>query len=119
MSASHRLSNLPPPWEVLVAHYLDPKTLAMASCVCKSWSVSMSSDHLWKPICFTHYPSLSTLRFLDTAVSYHRLFAPGQSSCRHCLRSPSVPHISLDHLIFTMDIIHGDSNILTLGFNLY
>ncbi|XP_010246255.1 PREDICTED: probable F-box protein At5g04010 [Nelumbo nucifera] len=111
MSASH-----PPAWEVLllVAHYLDPKTLAMASCVCKSWSVCMSSDHLWKPICFTHYPSLSTLRLLDSAVSYHRLFALGQSSCRRRLRSPSVPHISLDHLIFTMDIIHGDSNILTL-----
>nr|DAD21503.1 TPA_asm: hypothetical protein HUJ06_022966 [Nelumbo nucifera] len=61
------LSNHPPPWEVLllVVYYLDPKTLAMASC--------------------------------------------------RRLRSPSVPHISLDHLIFTVDIIHGDSNILTLA----
>ncbi|XP_069152638.1 probable F-box protein At5g04010 [Solanum lycopersicum] len=36
----------PPPWQVvvLVANHLDPKTLAISSCVCKSWSPGSATD---------------------------------------------------------------------------
>ncbi|KAH7511798.1 hypothetical protein FEM48_Zijuj12G0020800 [Ziziphus jujuba var. spinosa] len=96
----------PPPWEVmvLVSHRLDPKTLAIASCVCKSWSISMSSDHLWKPICANHFPSLSNLH---PTVSYRRLYATAHSSSKHRLqlKTPSKPRLSLADLIFAVNIV--------------
>ena len=90
-------------WEVLilVAHHLGPKTLAIASCVSKSWLHSMSSDLLWKPIVTTHFPSLSTL---PTTVSYCRLFALGHSSVTRRRQTPPKPTLSLDDLIFTVSI---------------
>lgn len=41
-------ATISPPWEVLalVAHHLDPRTLAIASYVCEPWTISMSSDLL-------------------------------------------------------------------------
>ncbi|OWM78920.1 probable F-box protein At5g04010 [Punica granatum] len=96
----------PPPWDVLVlvAHRLDPKTLAVASCVCKSWAASMSSDCLWEPICSMHYPSLSSLHWADPSVPFRRLFSMGftASKCRN--RCPPPPHLSLDSLDFIIDI---------------
>ncbi|KAG5609481.1 hypothetical protein H5410_020762 [Solanum commersonii] len=76
----------PPPWQVvvLVATHLDPKTLAISSCVCKTWLISMSLDQIWQPLCCSHYPSLSTLHNFnnnnnnnntdddDSSVSYRR-----------------------------------------------
>ncbi|OVA11684.1 hypothetical protein BVC80_8979g38 [Macleaya cordata] len=123
----------PPPWEVvvLVSQYLDSKTLTIASCVCKSWFISMSSDQLWKPLCFTHYPSLSSLYHhhhynyptttttttTATTLSYRRLYALGHISSKlRRLRNPSIPRISLNHLIFAVDIFNGNSDhIFTLG----
>ncbi|XP_042515226.1 probable F-box protein At5g04010 [Macadamia integrifolia] len=81
-SSSNHLS--PPPWEVLVlvSHYLDPKTLAIASCVCKSWSISMSLDDLWKPP--INQPSVAILAHLaypiDDLVFAIEIFDIG--SCR-------------------------------------
>ncbi|CAK8571325.1 unnamed protein product [Lathyrus sativus] len=90
-------------WEVLilVAHHLDPKTLAIASCVSKSWLHSMSSDELWKPIVTTHFPSLSTL---PSAVSYCRLFALGYSAALRRRQTPSKPTLSLGDLVFVFSI---------------
>ncbi|XP_045807873.1 probable F-box protein At5g04010 [Trifolium pratense] len=90
-------------WEILIliAHYLDPKTLAIASCVSKSWLHSMSSDLLWKPILTTHFPSLSTL---PSNVSYCRLFALGHGAAKRRRQSPSKPTLSLGDLIFAVSI---------------
>lgn len=112
----------PPPCEVLVliSHRLDPKTLATACCVCKSWSISMSSDHLWKPICTTHFPSLSNLQLITTTkptVSYHRLYAIAYASSKRRLKTPSKPHLSLQDLIFAVNIstnkTNSTSNVVT------
>ncbi|CAK9185922.1 unnamed protein product [Ilex paraguariensis] len=99
-------SKCSPPWLVLglVSNHLDPKTLAMASCVCKSWSVSMSSDHLWQRICSTHYPSLSNLRAANPAVSYRRIYALGCMSVKRRLRKAPKPRLSLDNLVFAVDV---------------
>jgi hypothetical protein len=90
-------------WEILilVAHYLDPKTLAIASCVSKSWLHSMSSDILWKPILTTHFPSLATL---PSNVSYCRLFALGHGAAKRRRQTPLKPTLSLGDLIFTASI---------------
>ncbi|XP_043725750.1 probable F-box protein At5g04010 [Telopea speciosissima] len=85
----------------------------MASCVCKSWSIFMSSDHLWKPICFTHYPSLSSLSLTDPTISYCRLYALAHQSTKR--RYPSPPRISLDDLVFAVDIFDGNSHSLSLA----
>jgi len=64
-----------PSWELLflVAQHLDPKSLATASCVSKSWLESFSSEDIWRPICSAHYPSVYNLKHGDPAVSCHRL----------------------------------------------
>ncbi|KAK7267284.1 hypothetical protein RIF29_19951 [Crotalaria pallida] len=102
----------PPPWEVLllVAHHLDPKTLAIASCVSKSWSFSMSSDDLWKPILTTHFPSLSTL---PHAVPFRRLFAMGHSATKRRRRNPSRPKLSLSDLVFSVSISTRGSHVVS------
>ena len=111
--------SLTPPWEVLVlvAQHLEPKTLAIASCVCKSWSISMSSDHLWKPICNTHFPSLSNLSVhVDVHVpSYHRLYAIGHTAAKRRVQTPCKPRVALNNLIFTINIHTKSSNIVTLA----
>nr|XP_027069222.1 probable F-box protein At5g04010 [Coffea arabica] len=99
-----------PPWSVLslVANHLDPKTLIIASCVCKSWSICMSSDHLWKPICSTLYPSLCNLRAANLAVPYRRLYNLGCVSEKLRLQKPLKPHLSLDSIIFAIDVFNGN-----------
>ncbi|KAJ8648746.1 hypothetical protein MRB53_001769 [Persea americana] len=87
----------------------------MASCVCKSWSAYMSSDHLWKPLCLSHYPSLSSLRLIDPTVSYRRLFSLGHTAANRDHRPHSKPHISLSDLLFTIDVFHNDSLLLSLA----
>ncbi|KAG6779016.1 hypothetical protein POTOM_015380 [Populus tomentosa] len=59
-----------PSWELLflVAQYLDPKSLATASCVSKSWSESFSFEDIWRPICSAHYPSVYNLKLVDPAL---------------------------------------------------
>lgn len=109
-----------PPWEVLslVAQHLDPKTLAIASCVSKSWYIAMSSDYLWQPICSSHYPSLSNLKLTDPSdVSYRRLFSVGYSATKRRLKTPPPPRISLDNLIFAVELstIEVDALIFTLA----
>ncbi|KAJ7976717.1 F-box protein [Quillaja saponaria] len=106
-----------PSWEVLVilSQYLDPKTLALASCVSKSWSDSMSSDHLWKPIFTSHFPSLSTLQLTNPTVPYRRLFAIGRAAAKRRQQTPSKPHISLDNLIFAVTISTTKSHVVTVA----
>ncbi|CAL5423150.1 unnamed protein product [Camellia sinensis] len=109
------------PWQVLVlvANHLDPKTLDIASCVSKSWFISMSTDHLWQPICSTHFPSLSTLHFADSTVPYHRLYSLGRISAKRRLQKPRKPHLSLNNLMFTIDVVHNNNSrvftVLKLG----
>ncbi|KAI4300843.1 hypothetical protein L6164_034173 [Bauhinia variegata] len=104
----------PPPWEVLVlvSRHLDPKTLAIASCVSKSWSSSMSSDHLWKPIFTTHFPSLSTLQLAKPTVPYRRLFAIGRYAANRRHQNPSRPNISLGDLVFVITISTTKSHVV-------
>lgn len=105
-----------PPWEVLdlVAHRLDPRTLAVASCVCKSWAASMSSDCIWEPICSAHYPLLSGLRSADPSFPFHRLFSLGLAASKRRHRSPPPPRLSLDSLDFIVDIRGRGLPIATL-----
>ncbi|GMN55457.1 hypothetical protein TIFTF001_024580 [Ficus carica] len=117
MTSSSSSSCSSPPWEVLVlvSQYLDLKTLAMASCVCKSWSVSMSSDHLWRPIFTSHFPSLSSILSLSSSVSFHRLFAVAHTAAVRRRHTPSEPDLSLSDLIFTLTITTGSDTIVSLA----
>ncbi|XP_074371581.1 putative F-box protein At5g04010 [Apium graveolens] len=93
-------------WEVLnlIAIKCDPKTLATASCVSKLWSSSMSSDHLWKSICTTHFPSLSNLH---PSISYRRIYALGHASAKRRRQPPPQPRLSIDDLLFAVTIPPG------------
>lgn len=72
----------------------------------------MSSDHLWKPIVTTHFPSLSTLP-LAAVVSYRHLFAVGHSAATRRRNMPSKPTLSLADLIFTVSIsTRGNSRVV-------
>ncbi|OMO65937.1 hypothetical protein COLO4_30902 [Corchorus olitorius] len=96
----------PTPWEalLLVSHYLDPKSLAIAACVSKSWSLAMSQDHVWQPLCSSYYPSLSNLKIPNPSVPYHRLFALGFTASKRRFKTPSKPRLSLDSLIFAIEL---------------
>ncbi|XP_022640288.1 probable F-box protein At5g04010, partial [Vigna radiata var. radiata] len=97
----------PPPWEalILVATYLDPKTLTIASCVSKSWFSSMSSDHVWKPLLTTQFPSLATL---SSAVAYRRLFLMGHAAAARRSQRPPKPSLSLEDLVFAVSVSTRD-----------
>ncbi|KAK9056431.1 hypothetical protein SSX86_023792 [Deinandra increscens subsp. villosa] len=95
------------PWKVLdlLATYLDPKTLATASCVSKPWFSLMSSDHLWQPLSTTHFPSLSHLRSAAIPyLPYHRLFNLGSTSAKRRQPPPSKPRITLQNLLFVITL---------------
>ncbi|WCJ33390.1 F-box family protein [Euphorbia peplus] len=96
----------PPSWEVLalVGNHLDPKTLALASCVSKSWHISMSSDHLWKPLCTHHFPSLSHLKTTNPFLPYRRLYHLGHTAGLRRLKTPKKPLLSLHNLLFIINI---------------
>ncbi|XP_058078755.1 probable F-box protein At5g04010 [Magnolia sinica] len=117
LSPAKHPSNPPLPWEVLllISQHLNPKTLAIASCVCKPWFISMSHDHLWKPICLSHYPSLSSLHLVDPTIPYRRLFALGYLASMHRRRYPPEPRISLHDLIFTVDVFCNDARLLSIA----
>ena len=112
MSTRSPKSSSPPPWGVLVllAHHLDPKSLGVASCVSKSWYLSMASDHIWQPLCTSHYPSLSNLKITHPSVSYHRLYAMAYVAAKRRVRGPSVPQFSMDSLIFDIHILGTKGN---------
>ncbi|KAM5558610.1 putative F-box protein [Rosa sericea] len=103
------------PWQVfdLVSHHLDPKTLAIACCVCKSWFSCISSDHIWKPICTTHFPSLSNLKLTKPAIPYYRLYAMASAAAKRRFQTPSKPCLALDNLIFTVNVFNH-KNVLCL-----
>ncbi|KAF8027311.1 hypothetical protein BT93_E0271 [Corymbia citriodora subsp. variegata] len=107
----------PPPWEVvlLVSHRLDPKTLAVASCVCRSWLASMSSDSLWKPACASLFPSLSFLQSTEPALPYRRIYALSLAAARCRARAPAKPRLSLDDLVFVVDVRSEDLRITTVS----
>ncbi|KAK9664413.1 hypothetical protein RND81_14G039800 [Saponaria officinalis] len=97
-----------PPWEVLglISYHLDPKTLAISSCVSKSWFSCFSSNNLWGPLCSTHFPSLSALH-AAAAVPPRRLYGVGYAAARLRGRLPRKPSLSLDRLMFGIVIRGG------------
>ncbi|KAK1427089.1 hypothetical protein QVD17_15772 [Tagetes erecta] len=109
------------PWQVLelVANNLDPKTLATASCVSKSWCSAMSSDHLWEHLCTTHFPSLSHLRsaavpVTATELPYHHLYNLGFTAHKRRQKQPSKPQITLQDLIFIITLTNSTSPPVTV-----
>ncbi|XP_068661708.1 probable F-box protein At5g04010 [Aristolochia californica] len=103
-----------PPWEIvnLLSRHLEPKTLAIASCVSKSWSVPMSSDELWRPICLSRFPSLSALRQLHPNIPYRRLFHLAHSASVRPRLIPPPPRISLRQLFFAVDIFNESGSLI-------
>lgn len=104
-----------PAWELLflVAQYLDPKSLATASCVSKSWLESFSSEDIWRPICSAHYPSVYNLKHVDPAVSWHRLYGIASTAASKLqLQKPIKPHLPLNDLLFVINARTGESSTL-------
>ncbi|KAK6941757.1 hypothetical protein RJ641_027134 [Dillenia turbinata] len=108
------------PWEVLflVSQHLDPKAMAIASCVSKSWDFSLSSDHIWKPLCSSQFPSISNLHGNYNAKpppSYRRLYALGQASVQRRHRKPLKARVSVEDLLFAIDLLDkSNGRILSL-----
>ncbi|KAB1201442.1 hypothetical protein CJ030_MR0G003677 [Morella rubra] len=87
----------------------------MASCVCKSWSNYLSADHLWKPICNAHFPSLSVHQLADFPVPYHRLYAIGLAAAKRRVQAPGEPRLSLSRIIFALNIRCKNTTIVSLA----
>ncbi|CAL1352356.1 unnamed protein product [Linum trigynum] len=116
----------PPPWEVLalVSRHLDPKTLAIASCVSRTWRAATSSDHLWRPIATARFPSLAAaLKTVHPSLPYRRLYALAHSAATSTRRLKPLPKpsISLDDLVFSIDLSgtshhkHQDNDVVLLS----
>ncbi|KAL0334342.1 UNVERIFIED_CONTAM: hypothetical protein Sangu_1590400 [Sesamum angustifolium] len=116
LETSDTMQKCSPPWQVLdlVANHLDPGTLATAACVCKSWSVSMSSDHLWQPLCSSTYRSLSNLRAAASDVSYSKLYSLGRAADKRRVQKPLKPHLSLHDLFFAVDVQTSRESVVTV-----
>ncbi|CAA0842047.1 Probable F-box protein [Striga hermonthica] len=95
-----------PPWEVLhlFADRLDPKSLAAAASVSRSWSAAMSADHLWGPLCRASCPSLCCLH-TTAAVPYSRIYSLGVAAGERLRQSPPDPRISVGDLTFSVDAV--------------
>ncbi|KAL2923433.1 hypothetical protein RDABS01_014924 [Bienertia sinuspersici] len=94
-----------PTWEVLdlVSHHLDPQSLAIASCVSKTWCTCFSSDHLWDPLCTTHFPSLSTVG--AATLPRCRLYGLGYTAAlRRQPKQPRKPRLALHRLLFVVSV---------------
>ncbi|KAI3682358.1 hypothetical protein L1987_82287 [Smallanthus sonchifolius] len=105
------------PWEVLdlIATNLDPKTLATASSVSKSWRHVMSSDHLWEHVTTSHFPSLTPLRSTTVpSLPYHRLYNLGFTSTKRRQPPPSKPRIPLQNLLFIITLTTSNSPPVTV-----
>ncbi|GKV41642.1 hypothetical protein SLEP1_g49146 [Rubroshorea leprosula] len=90
----------PPSWDalVLVAHHLDPKTLAIAS------FVSNTLDLLWQPLCTAHFPSISTHKITNRSISSRRLYSIGYIAAKRRTNLPLNPVFHLKNLIFTITL---------------
>ncbi|XP_072976155.1 probable F-box protein At5g04010 [Typha angustifolia] len=116
MASKRSPSNPTLPWEatLLVAHHLDPKTLAVASCVSKPWHAVFSSDDIWKPICLSRFPS--SLHFPTTTTSsYHSFFSLLLSSSAHLRRRPPTPRLALRDLLFAVDVFRNSAPVLSFA----
>ncbi|KAJ6364480.1 hypothetical protein OIU76_029436 [Salix suchowensis] len=102
-------------WELvlLVVHYLDPKTLAAASFVSKSWSESFSSEDVWRPVCSAQYPCVYNLRHIDPTVSCRRLYGIASTAASKLrLQKSAKPHLPLNDLLFVVTADTGESSTL-------
>ncbi|KAM7270121.1 hypothetical protein ACFE04_029335 [Oxalis oulophora] len=107
------MSRRSPSWEVvdLVANRFDGKTLALASCVCKSWYDITLPELLWEKRCTTDYPYLSALKLVDpAAVTYRRLYAMAHVASVRRAKPVPKPRISLNDLTFIVDVYSKKTN---------
>ncbi|XP_076919683.1 putative F-box protein At5g04010 [Bidens hawaiensis] len=105
------------PWQVidLVANNLDPKTLATAACVSKSWYSTMSSDHRWEHLCISHFPTLQHLRSIASPpLPYHRLYNIASTASKRRQRTPKTPKITLNNLIFIITLNNPKSETISI-----
>ncbi|XP_010543510.1 PREDICTED: probable F-box protein At5g04010 [Tarenaya hassleriana] len=112
-----------PAWEVLslAADHMDGETLAMASCVSKTWRLCFSSENLWRSLFVTHHPSLySAMTKMTTSssssspeISYRRLCYAAESAAkrRRSVRQPAKPKITLSDLTFIVHVRNSDMNL--------
>lgn len=104
----------PPSWEVLslLAPYMEPETLAIASCVSTTCLQCFSSANLWKST-LTMHNDLSY--FADTeetmiGESFKRIVSAVQSDAKRCRRNqPAKPKITLSDLIFIVHVSSGST----------
>uniref|UniRef100_A0A0E0C8W5 F-box protein n=1 Tax=Oryza meridionalis TaxID=40149 RepID=A0A0E0C8W5_9ORYZ len=111
-----------PPWGALpiVVPFLDPKSLAAASCVCTSWSAAFGADGLWVQLCHSYFPSaLGLLHLLDDGGAeargphsspHRRLFGLFHAASHGQQVKP--PRLALDDVSFAVDIIGASGNAI-------
>ncbi|TXG70285.1 hypothetical protein EZV62_005220 [Acer yangbiense] len=75
----------------------------------------MSSDHLWQPICFTHSSPLSNLKLTYPSVPFRRLYALGVTAAKRRFKTPSKPRISLQNLLFAIDLRTKEFPLTTIA----
>ncbi|KAG6504988.1 probable F-box protein At5g04010 [Zingiber officinale] len=117
MPQPRRQARSSPPWEVLrlISEFVgDPKSLAVACCVSKSWHAVFTSDHLWTPLCRSLFPS-STHNATAAAVSSRHLFQLLHTAASRRRRTRSQLLLHLPRLIFFLDVFQRGAPVLSLA----
>ncbi|EOA22842.1 hypothetical protein CARUB_v10003566mg [Capsella rubella] len=112
----------PPSWAILclVGPYMEPETLATASCVSTTWSKCFSSEHLWKSLLATRHSAffkvVTTKEEAKPAwLSYKRLTSEAESaSKRRRNNQPAKPRISLSDLLFIVHVSAGSTEAVVV-----
>ncbi|XP_010525716.1 PREDICTED: probable F-box protein At5g04010, partial [Tarenaya hassleriana] len=85
----------------------------VASSVSKTWNLCLSSDHLWRSLCTTRYPSLSAVKTNSPEISYTRLYSVAESAAkrRRLVKQAPKPKISLPDLTFIVHVRSSDMDM--------
>ncbi|VVB13130.1 unnamed protein product [Arabis nemorensis] len=100
----------PPSWQILclVGPYMDPETLAVASCVSTTWSNCFSSEDIWRSFLIVRSSQGScaseiALKFGEGA-SYKGIIITVESNAKRRRKNLPKPKISLSDLIFIVNV---------------
>lgn len=111
----------PPSWEILclVGPYMDPESLAVASCVSATWSKCFSSEDLWKLLPATRhsifYKAITKEETKPAWLSYKRLISEAESAAkRRRNNQPAEPKISLSDLVFIVHVSAGSKEAVVV-----
>ncbi|VVB13129.1 unnamed protein product [Arabis nemorensis] len=106
------ISGTPPPREVLVLidnRFLDPESVAIASCVSKTWCEVFSTEILWRNMLQEYHPNL--LVFVNESATSKRILSAKQEDVKCRTGQPEKIFLSFSDLKFFVSLTRESYNM--------